>query len=197
VIGAVRKARLWILAIAATHVMAVAAGAIMVHTGYEPALAYRDRLVTRALTSDPVSLAYQRGDNLLAALIETGRTQWACVAVGVTGLTVVSPFALSALRGWVGGVVSVDADHVSRFVHPGQAIYYIVVIVLQLIPYTLAGGAGVKLGLTYFQRRSEYQGDRWMGYPKESIWDFLRILLLIIPFVVLANLWEYLSPLNR
>lgn len=195
-IRAVSRARLPILAIALTHAIAVITGAVMVHAGNGFALSYRDRLVGQAHVSDPVSLAYQRGDNLQAAFIETARTEWACVAVGVTGLTIVSPVVLSAYRGWVGGIVSVDGNHVSRLIHPGQALYYLSVIILQLIPYSLAGGAGVNLGLTYFRPRPDYLGERWIGYPKEAIWDLGRILVLIIPFVVLANLWEFLSPLN-
>lgn len=194
---AARRARFPIVAIALTHAIAVATGALMVHSGNELALSYRDRLVTQAHESDPVSLAFQQGDDLRAAFIESVRTQWACVAMGVTGLTVVSPFFLSAYRGWVGGIVSVDADHGSRLIDLGQAIYYLSVVVLQLIPYSLAGGAGVNLGLTYFRPRAGYQGERWIGYPKEAIRDFVRILVLIIPFVVAANLWEFLSPLNH
>lgn len=196
-IGAVRKARACILVIALAHLLAVTAGAISVHAGYAPALAYRDRLVSRARSSDPVSLAFQRGENLQAALVEAARTQWVCVAVAVTGLTVVSPFVLAAYRGFVGGVVSVDDNHVSRLRQFDQAIYYLSVVILQIIPYALAGGAGVKLGLTYFQRGREYQGDRWLGYPKDAMWDVVRILVLTIPFVLVANLWEFLSPLNR
>ena len=197
IIGAVRKARTCILAIGLAHVLAVAAGAISVHAGYLPALAYRDRLVARARSSDPVSLAYERGQNVRAALLEAARTQWVCVAVAVTGLTVVTPFVLAAYRGVVGGVVSVDDNHLSRLKHPAQAIYYLSVVILQIIPYTLAGGAGVKLGLTYFRRGQEYQGDHWLGYPKEAMGDVVRILVLTIPFVLVANLWEFLSPLSR
>jgi hypothetical protein len=195
-IRAVSKARFPIVAIVLTHVFAVATGAVMVHAGNGFALSYRDTLVAQAQSADPVSISSQQGDNLRAALIETARTQWACVAQGVTGLTVVSPFALSAYRGWVGGIVSVDGSHTSRLNRLDQAIYYLSVLVLQLIPYSLAGGAGVNLGLAYFRPRAPYQGDRWIGYPKEAVWDLFRILLLIIPFVVVANLWEFLSPLN-
>jgi len=78
-----------------------------------------------------------------------------------------------------------------------QASYYLVTVILQIIPYALAAGAGIKLGVTYFRGGSEYGGDRWLGYPKQAIWDFVRILVLIIPFVAVANLWEFLSPLNR
>ena len=120
-----------------------------------------------------------------------------CVAMAVTGLTVVSPFVLAAYRGAVGGVVSVDDNHVSRLRYPDQAIYYLSVVILQIIPYAMAGGAGVKLGLTYFRQGQGYEGDRWLGYPKEAIWDVVRILVLTIPFVLAANLWEFLSPLNR
>jgi hypothetical protein len=196
-IEAVRKARTWILAVAIVHGCAVAAGAALVHAGYVPALAYRDRLVGQARSADPVSLAYQQGENLRASVVEAARTQWVCIAVAVTGLTVVSPFVLAAYRGLVGGVVSVDDHHGSRLLHPDQAIYYLSVVILQIIPYALAGGAGVELGLTTFRRGGEYEGDRWLGYPKEAIWDMVRILVLIIPFVLVANLWEFLSPLNR
>lgn len=197
VMRVVGRARGAILAIALTHALAVLVGAVMVHAGNPSALAYRDGLVAQAHASDSVSIAAQQGDDLRAAVIETVRTQWACVASGVTGLTVVTPFALAALRGWVGGVVSVDGSHVSRLVEPGQAVYYLSVVVLQLIPYSLAGGAGVNLGLTYFRRRKEYDGERWLGYPKEAIRDFVRILVLIVPLVIVANFWEFLSPLNR
>jgi uncharacterized membrane protein SpoIIM required for sporulation len=194
---ALRRARTWILALALVHVLAVIVAAIMVHAGYVPTIALRDRLVAQARQSDPVSLASRRGDNIQAALLEAARTEWVCVSVAVTGLTVVSPYVLAAYRGVVGGVVSVDDNHISRLLHPGQASYYISVIILQIIPYALAGGAGVKLGLAYFQRGSESEGGRWLGYPKEAIWDVVRILVLTIPFVLLANLWEFLSPLNR
>ena len=194
---AVYKARFPILAMALTHVLAVTTGIVMVHTGNADALSYRDGLVARAHESDPVSLAAQRGEDLRAAFIETARTLWASAALGVTGLTIVFPFIISAYRGWVGGIVSVDSAHLSRLIHPGQAIYYLSVLVLQLIPYSLAGGAGVTLGLTYFRPQADYPPDRWIGYPKEAIRDFVRVLVLIIPLVLAANLWEFLSPLNR
>jgi hypothetical protein len=194
---ALGRARSSILGIALVHAVAVIVGIVMVHTGNGFALSYRDRLVASALASDPVSLAYHQGDYLRAALIETARTQWASLATALTGPTVALPAVLSAHRGWVGGIVSVTSSHVSRLVEARQAIYYLSVVVLQLIPYTLAAGAGLNLGLVYFHPRQEYQGEKWMGYPKEAIWDFVRILVLTVPFVIVANLWEYLSPLNR
>ena len=192
--GALHRARFSIIAIALMHVITVTAGMVMVHTGNAFALSYRDRLVARANAADPVSLAYQQGKRLRATLIEAARTQLACVSMSVTGLTVVSPFALSAYRGWVGGIVSVDSNHRSRLVEPGEAVYYLSVVILQLIPYSLAGGAGVNVGLVYFRPRAEYQGPKWIGYPKEALWDLVRILVLIIPLVVMANAVEFLTP---
>jgi hypothetical protein len=197
VLLALRRARLSIIAIAMMHAIALIVGMLMVHVGNSYALTYRDKLVSKATATDPVSLAYARGDSLRAALIESARTQWACLASAITGLTVISPFVLSAYRGWVGGIVSVDSSHISRLVQVSEATYYLSVVVLQLIPYSLAGGAGVNLGLTYFRKRADYQGERWIGYPKEAIRDFVWILILTIPFVLSANLWEFLSPLNR
>ncbi|HET7009185.1 MAG TPA: hypothetical protein VFI11_00295 [Anaerolineales bacterium] len=179
------------------HTVAVAVGMGLVHAGNRASLAYRDRLVARARSSDPVTLADQEGDHLRAAWLEAARTQWACLAAGLTGPTVIGPLALSAYRGWVGGIVSVDGDHVSRLREPVEAVYYLSVIVLQLIPYSLAVGAGLNLGYAYFKPRSEYPGDKWLGYPKEAISDFFRIFLATIPLVVAANLWEFLSPLRR
>ena len=92
--------------------------------------------------------------------------------------------------------MSVDGDHVSRLREPAEAVYYLSVIVLQLIPYSLAVGAGLNLGNAYFKPRSDYPGAKWMGYPKEPISDFFRISLATIPLVLAANLWEFLSPLR-
>jgi hypothetical protein len=196
VLVALLRARSSIIAITWVHVVAVTVGIVMVHTGNEFALSYRDRLVAQAHATDPVSLAFQQGHPLRAVLIETARTQWACLATGLTGLTVISPVVLSGYRGWVGGIVSVDSSHISRLGELRQTIYYLSVVLLQLIPYSLAAGAGLNLGLTYFRPRAEYQGEKWIGYPKEAIWDFVRIFVLTIPFVVIANLWEFLSPMN-
>jgi len=197
IITAVRRARSSIIAIALTHAIAVTVGIVMVHAGNQFALSYRDRLVAQANASDPVSLSFQQGLRLRAALIETARTYWACLSIGLTGLSIIFPFALSGYRGWIGGIVSVGGSHISRLIVLNQAIYYLSVVILQLIPYSLAAGAGLNLGLTYFRPRQEYQGEKWIGYPKEAIWDLVRIFILIIPFVIVANFWEFLSPLNH
>ncbi len=96
----------------------------------------------------------------------------------------------------VGGIVSVSDSHASRLGEARSAIYYLSVVILQLIPYSLAAGAGLNVGTSYFRARKEYRGEKWIGYPKEALWDFVRIFVLTVPFVIVANLWEFLSPLN-
>jgi hypothetical protein len=100
-----------------------------------------------------------------------------------------------AFRGWVGGIVSVSTGpaHTSRLADPWEAFYYLLTLVLQLIPYTLAGGAGVNLGVAYFRPRPFYQGQKWLTLPGEAVRDVLRIYVLVVPLFFIASLWEFLA----
>ena len=66
-------------------------------------------------------------------------------------------------------------------------------LILQLIPYSLAGGAGVNLGIAYLRPPPIYQGDKWYGLPKEALRDVLRLYLLVVPLFFVASLWEFLA----
>jgi hypothetical protein len=111
----------------------------------------------------------------------------------VAGLSVVIPYPVVAHQGWVGGIVSVDNAHVSRLTNPIEATYYILVLILQLIPYTLSAGAGINLGFAYLRPRLYYQGDKWLGLPKEAVRDVLRIYLLVVPLFLTASLVEFFA----
>jgi uncharacterized membrane protein SpoIIM required for sporulation len=113
------------------------------------------------------------------------------IANTLGGLGVLLPYPIIAYRGWIGGIVSIDSSHVSRFAETREAVYYLVTLTLQLIPYVLAGGAGVNMGLAYFSPRAFYQGDKWLGIPKEAIRDTLRIYLIVVPLLFVASLWEF------
>jgi hypothetical protein len=67
----------------------------------------------------------------------------------------------------------------------------LITLTLQLIPYTLAGGAGVNMGLANFRPKTFYQGEKWLGIPEEAIRDALRIYLVVVPLFLLASLWEF------
>jgi len=62
------------------------------------------------------------------------------------------------------------------------AFYYIVTLLLQLIPYSLTGGAGVNLGIAAFasESRTGYRGPRmpWLRIPYEAILDAGWIYLI-------------------
>jgi hypothetical protein len=112
------------------------------------------------------------------------------------GLGVVFPFPLIAYRGWVGGIVSVDGSHASRLLNPTKTAYYLSVLLLQLTGYTLAAGAGVNAGLSFWRPRPEHADKKWLGISVEAFRDLARIFILVIPILFLASLWEFLGPWN-
>lgn len=71
--------------------------------------------------------------------------------------------------------------------------YYLTVIFLQLVPYILAGGAGVNLGMARVRPIGHYAGLKWFGVPREAFRDAGRIYLLVIPLFALASAYEFLA----
>ena len=192
VIAALGRARLGILTIALAYALSVVVGAGMVHAGNGFALAQRDSLVARARASEPSLRALRDGNRLRAALWDARSNLLAAIVDTVGGLGVVFPYPLVAYRGWVGGIVSVDSTHASRLSNGREAAYYLLTLLLQLIPYSLAAGVGVNLGLALWRPRAAYQGAKWMGLPREALLDVLRVYLLVVPLFLIASLWEFL-----
>jgi hypothetical protein len=198
ILRALSRARFQILTVGLVYLLTVLSGALMVHRSSRLALDYRDKLVSKAHGNDRASIAYAKGKKLEAALWDFGQNlALGAVPQTVTGLTVVSPYAFAAYRGWIGGIVSVDGQHHSRLRELKGAAYYILTLILQLIPYSLAGGIGVKLGLSYFRADPAYRDSRKvMGYPVEALKDVARIYALVVPLFLVASLWEFLSAWN-
>jgi hypothetical protein len=195
-ITAVRAALTWakgpILTVALTYTLAVGAGILMVHSGNKFALSYRDNLVSKAQTgfvltqkSRLVQGFADFGGNLLGAVYDT-----------FIGLSVILPYPIVIYRGWVGGIVSVNSDHSSRLTSPTKAFYYFSVLFLQLLGYSLAAGAGIKMGLSIFRSKPKNAGFFWFRIPKEAMLNTLSIYALVVPIFFIASLWEFLSPLN-
>ena len=191
------RARLPILWMGLTYALGVFAGAVMVHAHSEFALSYRDHLVGRAQTSDPAAAASNRGLPLRAAFYDfAGNLGRGGVPSTIMGLGVAFPFPLAAFRGWIGGIVSVDGEHKSRLGHRHEATYYLGVLLLQLIPYSLAGGTGVRLGLAFLFPKGKWgypASERWLGLPAEGVRDVGRIYTLIVPLFLAASLVEFLA----
>jgi uncharacterized membrane protein SpoIIM required for sporulation len=193
-----RRARYSIIAVAITYCGSILIGIVMVHTGNTFALTYRDQLVNQAAQQGPVALAANRGDNFQAALWDfAGNLVVGAVPKTISGFSIILPYPLVAYQGWVGGIVSVRSDHTSRLNNLRSAIYYLLTLVLQLIPYSLAVGAGVNIGVALFRPQPYYQGENWLGFfPKEALRDVGRIYALVIPLFLVASLWEFLSLWN-
>lgn len=188
---ALSRARFGILTIAFTYVLFIVIGIWMVHAKFGFALTYRDNLIARADATDPSLSALRSGDRLKAAFWDFGRNLFAGIANTGGGMGIVFPYPFVAYRGWVGGIVSIDDNHISRLSDLHEAGYYLFTLLLQLIPYTLAGGVGVNLGIANFRPRSYYRGEKWFGLPKEAIRDVFRVYLLIVPLFLVASLWEF------
>jgi uncharacterized membrane protein SpoIIM required for sporulation len=189
---AVGRARLPILTVALTYLVAVTVGAVMVHTNNAFALSTRDRIVGQAQTGS-ILVNLNQGNRLQAALLDCGGNLLGAISNTISGLAVILPYPIIAYRGWVGGIVSVDGSHVSRFANPAEGAYYLLTLILQLIPYTLAGGAGVNLGLAFLRPRPPYDGEKWLGVPTEALRDVARVYALVVPLFLIASLWEFLA----
>ncbi len=187
---ALSRARISILTVGLTYLISVVIGLVMVQAGNPYAIAYRDRIVAKAQSS-PTLVALARNDRGQAALLDFGANLLAAFGDTLGGLGVIMPYPLIAYRGWIGGIVSLDSSHVSRLADPLEAMYYLITLALQLIPYTLSGGAGVNLGLALWKPQSCYQGEKWLGIPKEAARDVLRIYLIVVPLFLLASVWEF------
>jgi hypothetical protein len=194
IISSVRRARIPILTIALTYGLSVLLGILMVDFHVHFALDYRDRIVNQAYNGNNVTInALQSGNRLQAALSDFGTNLLlGAVPNTIGGLGIFIPYPIVAFRGWVGGIVSVDQQHVSRLARPSDAIYYLVTLLLQLIPYSLAGGAGVMLGLSFYKNQSNRQVPKWIGLPKSAVLDVFRIYCLIVPLFLVESLWEFL-----
>lgn len=192
----VRRARDPLTWVALAYAVGMSAGVIAVHAGSPFALRERDRIVGHAVAHDAPSLALARGERVPAALFDfVGNLGRGAVPYTIMGLGVVIPLPLIVHQGWVGGIVSVDGQHASRFGSASEALYYSGVMLLQLIPYSLATAAGIRLGLAFVMPKSRYgypESERWFGLPSEGVRDVLRVYVVVVPLFLIASFVEFL-----
>jgi hypothetical protein len=191
--GALGRARWAILSIGGTYVIAVVIGMVVAHGGNSVALEQRDSIVASAQNGATL-MANRQGQHLRAALLDFSEN----LVLGgmtstVTGFVVIGPYPIAAYRGWIGGIVSVDNQHESRLARPWSALYYLVTLILQLIPYTLAGGAGVALGINSWRARADATVPKWLTIPRSALIDVTMIYVLVVPLFLVASLWEFLT----
>lgn len=189
---ALNRARFAILTMAAANLLGVAVGAVMVHSGNRFALDSMDRLVTQAHETSPILSALHQGNRGTAAALDAGGNLFVAVATSLAGYWAPGPYPIALHRGWIGGIVSVDRKHRTRLAG-AEGAYYLTALVLQLIPYILAGGAGVNLGLARVRPVGDYAGPKFLGVPHEAIRDAGRIYLLVVPLLAIASTFEFLA----
>lgn len=120
------------------------------------------------------------GANLLAAVASTLAGYWAPAV-----------YPIAVYRGWVGGIVGVDGRHRNRLADSSERTYYLLTLLLQLLPYSLAGGVGVNLGLARVRPVGDYAGPRLFGLPIEALLDAGRIYFLVVPLFAVASAFEF------
>lgn len=192
-VRSVIAARLAIASVFISYAVSVIFGIVMATSGNAFAIAQRDAVVGAATTS-AITTANRSGDHVRAALLDFSSN---LVAGGLTstafGTSVVGLYPVVAYRGWIGGIVVLDGEHRSRLADPASAVYYLVTLILQLIPYSIAGGVGVRLGVgAWAQVRSKTATATWLGLPTDRLGDALLAYVVIAPLFLIASLWEFL-----
>ena len=165
----------------------------MVHAGYGFALGHRDRIVSNAVAGSPILHTLDQGHPFSAAALDFGGNSLGGLASTLAGYWAPAAYPVVLYRGWIGGIVSVDGKHRSRLKDEQQRRYYLITVFLQLVPYILAGGAGVNLGLARVRPVADYAGDKWLGVPREAWRDVGRIYVVAIPLFAIASMYELLA----
>lgn len=191
---AIARCKLQVLSIFLTYLLSSGVGILMVHSGSLVALGARDRIVAAANASEPAALSERSGHHLTAALQDFAANLFqAAVPQTLLGLGVFPPYISVAYQGWVGGIVSVDEHHTSRLVRPGPAAYYVTVLLLQFVPFSLAIGAGVRAGLDLYSHNAHARWNlREYRVPRPVLGTLLGAYVLATPLFLLASAVEYL-----
>jgi len=189
---AVHRARLGVLWMGCAYAIGLTVGMVLVHLGHQRSLAFRDRIVSKAQASSPILRYAGEGHPIAAASLDFGGNLLGAALTACAGWYAPAPIPLAIYRGWIGGIVSVDGNHRSRFRTTESGVYYGLVVTLQLIGYIFSGGAGVNLGMARTRPRPEYQGSRFLGIPMEAIRDAAYIYVLVIPIFAFASALEFL-----
>jgi hypothetical protein len=169
----------------------------MVHSGSQYALSRRDAVVERA-ARDQSSIDYRAGRRTRAALADAAANfGLAALPQTIAGLTVILPFVTVSYQGWVGGIVSVDARHVSRLRSARSSAYYLGVLLLQFTAFSLCIGGGIQCGVALYEQNREVEWRFWRyRLARSTLGDLLGIVSASIPLFLLASLFEFLSTWN-
>ena len=197
--SALFRCRLQVLSIFLTYVLSSAIGILMVHAGSHFALSQRDKIVGHANATEPAALSEQAGEHVTAAIQDFAANVFrGAIPQTLLGLGVIPPYVSAAYQGWVGGIVSVDGRHQSRLARLSTASYYLTVLLLQFIPFSLAIGAGVRAGLDLYFHNASVGWKLWQyKAPRSTLEGLAACYIVAVPLFLLASVVEYLWPWSR
>ncbi len=197
IVKAVAGCRLYALSIFLVYCTSCTVGILMAHGGNQFAISARDNIVGAAQT-DKTASNYQSGNRLAAAFYDFGGNVFmAAIPQTAIGLTIVLPYFTVACQGWIGGIVSVDGSHQSRFTSFQSSAYYFIVLFLQFAAFSLTIGAGVKCGVDTYKHNAEVGLKLWkFRIPKESLVSVGYVYLVSLPIFLVASCFEFLSSWN-
>jgi len=195
VVRALRRCAPFVLSIFCTYCVSSGVGMIMAHTGSSFALGRRDNIVNEAEANDPALRDLHAGRDFAAACEDcAGNIIHAALPQTVAGLGVVFPYFTVAYQGWVGGIVSVDGAHRSRFRDVRSGAYYLLVLLLQFIPFSLSIGAGVACGVEFYRFNAAVSWRLWnYRIPASAVKDLAIVCAVSVPLFLTASLVEFLA----
>ena len=198
ILTAIVGCRLYVLSIFIVYVISITVGILMVHNGNRFALSQRDKIVGVAMQTDKAALNYQSHNKLTAAFYDFFDNVFlAAIPQTALGLAIVPPYFTAAYQGWVGGIVSVDGSHRSRFRSLMSTSYYFIVLLLQTVAFSLSIGAGIKCGVDTYKHNSQVSWRFWkFRIPKKNIAAVCYVYALSIPLFLVGSCFEFLSSWN-
>jgi hypothetical protein len=195
---AIKRCKIYALTIFIAYCLSCFVGIMMSQDGNHFALSYRDKIVGQAIKTEKASINYQEGNTFSAALFDFGgNLLFGAVPQTLMGFGIIIPYFSVLKQGWVGGIVSVDSDHHSRFKNFKSTFYYFFVLLLQFIPYSLSIGAGIRCGIEFYNN-NKLNGWSIRKYKitKASLIDLGSVYILVIPLFFIASCFEFLSNWN-
>ncbi|MGA9120773.1 MAG: hypothetical protein WB699_15515 [Bacteroidota bacterium] len=198
VLTSVARCRVYALSIFIVYGITCTTGILMVQNGNEFALSQRDKIVGGAVQNDNASLNYQSGNRFKAALYDfVGNLFISAIPQTAIGLAIVPPFLTVAYQGWVGGIVSVDGSHRTRFTTLKATAYYFIVLLLQTVAFSLSIGAGIRCGVETYKHNAEVGWRIWeFRIPRKSLIAVGYVYLVSTPLFLIGSCFEFLSSWN-
>jgi hypothetical protein len=198
ILTAIQNCKIYIISIFVIYCVSCFIGIILSHNGNSIALSQRDKIVNAAAKNDKAAINYEAGNKFQAAIFDFGGN----ILIGsipqtIGGLSIIIPYVSVAYQGWVGGIVSVDGLHQSRFRNIKTALYYFIVLLLDFLAYSLSIGAGVKWGVESYKKNIAVNWKIWKyKIDTKSLKDVGYVYLVSVPIYFIASCFEFLSSWN-